>query len=90
MRQDAALPAPRAGQERFGAPGKKRARQMLPGRDFGAPGSKVGAPDFKIGAPSSIAALPAPRAGQGPSFTSRVRSWESANTLFYFFGFLAR
>ncbi|QHO53233.1 uncharacterized protein DS421_2g46070 [Arachis hypogaea] len=63
---DAALPAPRAGQESFGAPGEERARQMLPGREFGAPGSKVGAPEFCVWCASPIAALPAPRAGQGP------------------------
>ncbi|QHO16160.1 uncharacterized protein DS421_10g301280 [Arachis hypogaea] len=104
---EAALPAPRAGQERFGAPGTRRAcvgaarggnwcaRRKIgaPGKEnvalptprakqerFGAPGNvgahdwccqgtlvhTVGAPEFCVWCASPIAALPAPRAGQGP------------------------
>ncbi|QHO58020.1 uncharacterized protein DS421_3g87210 [Arachis hypogaea] len=86
---DDALPAPRAGQESFGAPGEERARQMLPGREFGAPGSKVGAPEFCVWCASPIAALPAPRAGQGPFLhdpCSKLGGGKHATFLSWLFG----
>ena len=78
--KNAALPAPRAGQDRFGAAREERARQDRAKEGVGAPGSNFGAPGSKVGAPFKF--LPCPRQGQGndPSFMSWVRSWELANT----------